>query len=74
VPGEDAASKALAEAGFASRRASEELIKAGRVTVDGVTAELGASVDPGTQLVAVDGRPIMMEVKEYWLLNKPSGV
>lgn len=66
--------KALAEAGFASRRASEELITAGRVTVDGVAAELGASVDPQTQLIAVDGRPIAAEPKEYWLLNKPAGV
>ncbi len=66
--------KALAEAGFASRRASEDLIKAGRVTVDGVTAELGASADPDIQLIAVDGRPIAAEPKEYWLLNKPAGV
>ena len=66
--------KALAEAGFASRRGSEELIKAGRVTVDGVTAELGASADPDTQVIAVDGRPISAETKEYWLLNKPAGV
>jgi 23S rRNA pseudouridine2605 synthase len=66
--------KALAEAGFASRRASEELIKAGRVTVDGVVAELGASADPDTQEIAVDGRPITAEGKEYWLLNKPAGV
>jgi 23S rRNA pseudouridine2605 synthase len=66
--------KVLAEAGFASRRASEELIKAGRVTVDGVTAHLGESADPETQLIAVDGRPVVAEAKEYWLLNKPPGV
>jgi len=66
--------KALAEAGFASRRASEELITAGRVTIDGVPAELGASVNPEMQLIAVDGRPIAAEPKEYWLLNKPAGV
>lgn len=66
--------KALAEAGFASRRASEELIKAGRVTVDGVVAELGASADADTQVIAVDGRPIAAQGKEYWLLNKPAGV
>ena len=66
--------KALAEAGFASRRASEELIKDARVTVDGVLAELGASADPETQTIAVDGRPIAAEVREYWLLNKPAGV
>jgi len=66
--------KALAEAGYASRRASEELIRAGRVTVDGVTADLGASADPDTQIIAVDGRVIAAEAKEYWLLNKPGGV
>ena len=66
--------KALAEAGFASRRGSEELIKAGRVTIDGATAELGASVNPSIELIAVDGRRISAEPKEYWLLNKPAGV
>jgi pseudouridine synthase len=66
--------KVLAEAGFGSRRASEELIRAGRVTVDGVTVQLGASADPETQRVAVDGRPVVAERKEYWLLNKPAGV
>jgi 23S rRNA pseudouridine2605 synthase len=66
--------KALAEAGFASRRASEEIILAGRVTVDGATANLGESADPDTQVIAVDGRPISAESKEYWLLNKPPGV
>jgi 23S rRNA pseudouridine2605 synthase len=66
--------KALAEAGFASRRASEELIRAGRVTVDGLPAQLGASADPDTQVIAVDGRPIAAEAKEYWVLNKPAGV
>ncbi len=66
--------KALAEAGFGSRRRCEELIKSGRVTVDGVTAQLGASVDPETQLIAVDGQPVAAESKEYWLLNKPAGV
>ncbi len=66
--------KALAEAGIASRRASEELIRAGRVTVDGAAATLGTSADPDTQVIAVDGRPIISEPKEYWLLNKPAGV
>lgn len=66
--------KALAEAGYASRRASEDLIKSGRVTVDGVVATLGASADPETQLIAVDGRAIAAETKEYWLLNKPAGI
>jgi 23S rRNA pseudouridine2605 synthase len=66
--------KVLAEAGIASRRASEELIRTGRVTVDGVAATLGVSVDPDSQVIAVDGQPVAAERKEYWLLNKPAGV
>ena len=66
--------KYLAEAGLGSRRKCEDLIRAGRVTVDGRPAELGVSVDPETQVVAVDGRPVVRETKEYWLLNKPVGV
>jgi 23S rRNA pseudouridine2605 synthase len=66
--------KLLAEAGLGSRRKCEEMVREGRVTVDGVTATLGATADPDTQVVAVDGRPVMRETKEYWLLNKPTGV
>lgn len=66
--------KFLAEAGLGSRRACEDLIRAGRVTIDGQVAVLGESVDPDTQAVAVDGRPVVQERKEYWLLNKPAGV
>lgn len=66
--------KYLADAGLASRRACEEFIRAGRVTVDGEVAQLGCSVDPGLQRVLVDGRPVTPEEAEYWLLNKPPGV
>jgi 23S rRNA pseudouridine2605 synthase len=66
--------KVLARAGYASRRASEELIKAGRVTVDGVPATVGTSVDPDTQVVRVDGQRVTLDDIEYWLLNKPAGV
>ncbi|MBN1321785.1 MAG: rRNA pseudouridine synthase [Thermoleophilia bacterium] len=66
--------KYLAEAGLGSRRGCEDLIRAGRVTIDGIPVELGVSVDPRTQAVAVDGRPVTQEKKEYWLLNKPVGV
>jgi 23S rRNA pseudouridine2605 synthase len=66
--------KVLAEAGLGSRRKCEDLIRAGRVTIDGTTAELGISVDPDVQSVAVDDQPIHTETKEDWLLNKPSGV
>ena len=66
--------KYLAEAGLDSRRKSEDLIRAGRVTVDGEVAQLGVAIDPDTQVVLVDGQPVKRETKEYWLLNKPAGV
>jgi 23S rRNA pseudouridine2605 synthase len=66
--------KFLAEAGLGSRRGCEELIRAGRVTVGGRVAALGSSVDVEADAVAVDGRPVTLQVKEYWLLNKPLGV
>ncbi|MFO8014034.1 MAG: pseudouridine synthase [Phycisphaerae bacterium] len=67
--------KILARAGVASRRASEEIIAAGRVTVDGETvSELGAKADAETQDVRLDGRRLRPEALEYWMLNKPKGV
>ena len=66
--------KYLAEAGFGSRRGCEEIIRTGRVTVGGQIANLGSSVDPGADAVLVDGRPVTLQAKEYWLLNKPLGV
>jgi len=67
--------KILARAGVASRRACEEFIAAGRVTVDAeVVAELGAKADPRTQDVRLDGRRVRPEPLEYWILNKPKGV
>lgn len=64
----------LAEAGVASRRACEELIRAGRVTVNDKTAIVGDTIDPHEDIVALDGKLVQPEVKEYWLLNKPAGV
>jgi 23S rRNA pseudouridine2605 synthase len=65
--------KFLAHAGVGSRRHCEELISAGRVSVDGKTVrELGTKVDPG-QKVTVDGQPIHAERCVYWLVNKPRG-
>jgi 23S rRNA pseudouridine2605 synthase len=68
--------KIVAAAGLASRRGAEELIKAGRVTVDGRVAILGETADPETQQVAVDGAPVAAEEtpRVYWVLNKPAGV
>ena len=50
--------KVMADAGIDSRRGSEALIRAGRVRVDGRPAILGESVDPESQVVEVDGRPL----------------
>jgi 23S rRNA pseudouridine2605 synthase len=67
--------KVLAASGVASRRASETLIAAGRVTVDGKVARLGMQVDPERAVIAVDGRAIgAASALEYLLLNKPAGV
>ena len=73
--------KVLAHAGVASRRAAEEMIAAGRVKVNGeVVTEMGVRVDPATDSIEVDGKPV--EVKPgtstqemvYIVLNKPVGV
>jgi 23S rRNA pseudouridine2605 synthase len=67
--------KVLARRGLGSRRACEELIAAGRVTVNGEVAVLGQRVDPTRDRVAVDGVPLAVEPGlVYWLLNKPAGV
>ncbi|MCS7021421.1 MAG: rRNA pseudouridine synthase [Gemmataceae bacterium] len=67
--------KYLAHAGVGSRRYCDELIAAGRVTVDGVVVTaLGAKVDPLVHRVAVDDQPVRPERRVYWLLHKPPGV
>src|SRR5207247_8923519 len=63
----------LARAGVASRRKADELIKAGRVTVNGEPAQLNTQV--GTRdRVEVDGRPVELQPLTYVLLHKPAGV
>ena len=67
--------KLLARAGLGSRRACEALISAGRVTVDGITTQLGDRADPERQRIAVDGVPVVVRAGVvYYLLNKPRGV
>lgn len=66
--------RVLASAGLGSRRSCENLIREGRVTIDGRVAGLGSSVDPEFQTILVDGVPIRVEPLEYWVLNKPKGV
>ena len=66
--------KYLSESGVASRRASEEIILAGRVKVNGsVVSVLGSKVDPSHDHVMVDGRPVTPRRKLYIALNKPRG-
>jgi pseudouridine synthase len=65
--------KHLAAAGLGSRRAVEDLIRAGRVTVNGGPAGLTTTVSPGDE-VCVDGRPVAREQLRALLLHKPSGV
>ncbi len=68
--------RALARAGIASRRGAEELVAAGRVTINGVVAKTGQSVTPGTDEILVDGNAIAAprEQHVWYVLNKPAGV
>jgi len=67
--------KYLSEAGYCSRRAADKLILAGRVTINGTTAELGSKVDLN-DLVLVDGKSIIKKDDNYVYIafNKPIGI
>ena len=67
--------KIISAAGITSRRASEELILAGRVAVNGVVlTELGSKADPACDIITVDGKPLTITSKKlYILLYKPVG-
>jgi len=72
---EERLQKVLAAAGVASRRASEGLIAAGRVRVDGRVATLGQQVDPARARIEVDGLPVGVgAARAYVALHKPAGV
>jgi len=65
----------LARAGFGSRRACEELIVEGRVTVNGTVAVLGDRADPDADRVQVDGLEVNLDPNvRYYALHKPTGV
>jgi 23S rRNA pseudouridine2605 synthase len=65
----------LAEAGVASRRAAERLILQGRVAINGRTIKtLGSQLDPESDAVTVDGKPVRPRRKLYLALNKPPDV
>jgi 23S rRNA pseudouridine2605 synthase len=66
--------KILASSGIASRRAAEELIEQGRVTVNGKTAKLGDSADPAVDRIQYDGERLALSKPSYWLLHKPTGI
>jgi len=67
--------KLLAHAGYGSRRACEEIVSAGRVTVNGAVARLGDKADPATDRIVVDGRRLKVEAEHtYIMLNKPRNV
>lgn len=67
--------KFLADKGIASRRHADEIIQAGRVTINGAVATLGVNVEEG-DVVALDGQILSSEEKqcEYYIMNKPKGV
>ncbi|MDP1792876.1 MAG: pseudouridine synthase [Acidimicrobiales bacterium] len=67
--------KTLARLGFGSRRVCDNLIADGKVTVNGVVADLGRRIDPDHDEVAVDGVPVGVRPGlVYYLLHKPAGV
>ena len=64
----------LAKAGIASRRHAEVLISQGHVSVNGrVVTQLGTRVDPVSDRISVDGKPVEQEPLAYFLLHKPKG-
>jgi 23S rRNA pseudouridine2605 synthase len=66
--------KFLADAGVASRRASEQIILAGRVSINGATVvQLGTKIQPEKDKIAVDGRTVKVRRKIYLALHKPPG-
>ncbi|SRR6266508_4220808 len=72
---EERLQRSLARAGLGSRRAGEDLIRAGRVTVNGRVATLGDRVDPARDRVAVDGETIPLRPDLVYLaFHKPAGV
>ncbi len=72
---EERLQKILAQAGVCSRRAAEELIRQGRVKVDGaIVSEMGMKADPARQRITVNGKPLQSSEKKITLLlNKPRG-
>ena len=71
---EERLQKVMAHRGIGSRRHCEEMIRDGRVQVNGELAGLGQKVDPATDKIVVDGKPLGPgETLRYFVLNKPYG-
>ena len=67
--------KLLGEQGLASRRELKEIIRQGRVSVDGLTADRPEQkVDPEHQRVCLDGAPVRWRKSHVYMMDKPSGV
>ena len=67
--------KFISDCGAASRREIKQMIKAGRVTLNGETAPAPETkLDPETAVVAIDGAALKYEKNHYFMLNKPAGV
>jgi len=67
--------KILAQAGYGSRRACEQIIEAGRVRVNGAVAQLGQKADAGADKILVDGKPVAFSARlTYVALHKPRNV
>ena len=71
---EERLQKILAKAGIASRRQAEQLIRAGRIRINGqVVTAMGCTADPARDRITCDNKPVVQEEKMYVLLNKPAG-
>jgi len=71
---EERLQKLISAGGLASRREAESMILAGRVTVNGLTAQLGCKADPEKDEILLDGRPLVHgDRRVYIMLNKPRG-
>ncbi|MCJ7831977.1 MAG: rRNA pseudouridine synthase [Actinobacteria bacterium] len=72
---EERLQRSLARAGYGSRRACEDLIRSGRVTVNGLEVDLGRKVDPGIDRIEVDGHLAPVDPgSRYLMINKPTGM
>jgi 23S rRNA pseudouridine2605 synthase len=72
---EERLQKILARAGFGSRRACEEFIRQGRVSVNGEIADLGQKADPSRDRITLDGKPVSVaDQYTYVALHKPRGI